>query len=78
MVSREILEKHALVSFSKVILGFFEKLTCACFSLMARETYHTITYPIARRCTNTRDGDEDEKTTKSKPSTFLLRALYKK
>ena len=48
MVSREIWEKRALMSFSKTqielvlrtraILYVFEKLTCACFSQIALET----------------------------------------
>ena len=48
MVSREIWEKHALMSFSKTqielvlrtraILYVFEKLTRACFSQIALET----------------------------------------
>jgi hypothetical protein len=50
MVSREIWIKQTLVSFSKtsnialvlhtrVILMFFEKLTCACFIQIALETF---------------------------------------
>ena len=57
MVSREIWEKHALMSFSKTqielvlrtraILYVFEKLTRACFSQIALET---ILLPILIEC----------------------------
>ena len=38
MVSREIWEKHALVSFQKCTNYIFEKLTRACFPRIALET----------------------------------------